>query len=278
MYLPIIGSFLETAGTVLERKTLKQKIDYRNYTVYEFLAIVIVLLPFLTLFWHVDAAAFSFKNLLIFFAVIVFSVLANLLIFYSLRREDMTEMEPIRVMQPLFTILIAFFLYSEERNYMTILLAVIASISLIFMHIKRNHFFWNKYMLATFLGSLFFAIELSISKLILPYYSSTTFYFLRCLVVFFITLIIFRPKLSVLTGRKGGMILITAAIWVLYRIILYYGYSTLGVIFTTMIMILSPILIMLYAVFFYKEKMSLKQMILTGVIIVCVAFAIVFGN
>ena len=88
MYLPIIGSFLEAAGMILEKRLLKKKkLDYKNYTVYEFFAIFIVMLPLAYFFIDIKAQAFSLFNILLFLFVILVSVGANLIIFFSLKRE-----------------------------------------------------------------------------------------------------------------------------------------------------------------------------------------------
>ena len=65
--LPIIGALLEAAGMILEKKILKnKKIDFRNYTAYEFLAIVIVMLPIVYFTWRMDKGALSLLNIIVF--------------------------------------------------------------------------------------------------------------------------------------------------------------------------------------------------------------------
>src|SRR3989344_6706625 len=107
--LPILGAFLEASGTILEKKILKSKfLNYKNYTIYEFLAIVLVMLPFIYFIWGIDSEALKLKNLVVFGIIIIVSVAANLLIFFSLKRESISEFEPAWLMQPLFTVLLAF--------------------------------------------------------------------------------------------------------------------------------------------------------------------------
>lgn len=282
IYIPITGAFLEGAGMILEKKILrKHKINYKNYTVYGFFALILVMLPLIFFFWNIEPKAYELNNILILLSVILFSILANLLIFYSLKREDVTEIEPIRLMQPLFTILLAFIFsfffvaYSAEKNYSILLLALIASIALIATHFKKNHLVFNKYIIAALLGSFFFAVELVISKAILPYYSSLTFYFLRCLGVFLVAAIIFHPKMTPIENKTKAYILITGAIWVAYRLVLYYGYIQYGVIFTTILFILAPIFIYLFARIFLKEKITWRQVVSSIIIIACVVAAII---
>ena len=171
IYIPIIGAFLEGVGMVIEKKVLRKRfMNYKNYTVYGFLALVLVMLPLTYFFWQIKPQAYELLNILIFMSVILFSILANLLIFYALKREDLTEIEPIRLMQPLFTILLAFIFsfffitYEGERRYSILILALIASISLIATHVKKHHLVYDKYIIAALLGSFLFALELVISR------------------------------------------------------------------------------------------------------------------
>ena len=280
-WIPLSGAIAEASGMIIEKKILKKpEINYKNYTVYGFLALVLLMLPLIFFFWDIKPEAYQLKNLLILLGVVLFSILANLLIFYSLKRESLSELEPIRLMQPLFTILIAFSLsfffaeYSSEKNYSILILGLIASIALIASHIKKHHLVYDKYILAALLGSLFFAIELVISKFILPFYSSITFYFLRCLLVFLISLAIFQPKTKISNNTKI-LTAIAAAIWIFYRVILYYGYLTYGIVFTTILFILAPVFIFLFARIFLKEKISLRNIIASIIIVGCVATAII---
>lgn len=281
-YIPIIGSILEGAGNIIDKKIIiTHKVNYKNYTVYGFLALVLVMLPLIFFFWEIKPEAYSIVNILIFMSIVLFSILANILVFYSLKRKDVTELEPIRLMQPLFTVLLAFILsfffitYSTERKYSILILALIASISLIASHVRKHHLVLNKYIIAALLGSFFFAVELVISKAILPYYSSLTFYFLRCLLIFLITAFIFHPGIKSIKNKTKLLMLLSGIIWVAYRWILYYGYLALGIVFTTILFILAPIFIFLFARIFLKEKIKLRHIIASIIIILCVITAII---
>ena len=277
IWIPFAGAVAEGAGTILEKRILKRKeIGYKDYTVWGFLAIALVAIPLLFFFWQVDAQAFELKNILIFAFVIVMSIAANLCVLYAIKWEKVTELEPIRLFQPLFIILLALIFYAEERQraISVVAPALIASFALVFSHIKRHHFQFNKHLIAAFLGSLFFALELVTSKAILPYYSGITFYFIRCFSIFIITFAIFRPKLSKINNKFKGIILIVGAIWVFYRVVLYFGYLKMSIVFTTLLFLLAPIFIYLFARIFLKEKLTRRNIIATIVILACIAYAI----
>jgi len=284
IYIPIFGALLEASGMTIEKILLKKKsLNYKNYTALGFLAIIIVMLPLIFFLWKIEPEAYQLKNLLIFFFIILSSIFANLFTFYSLKRKDLNVIEPIRLMQPLFTILLAFILsfffqtYSSERNWSILILGLIACIALIASHVEKHHLAFDKYIISALLGSLFFAIELVSSKFILQYYNSFTFYFLRCLFILLITWVIFKPKLKI-NLKTELAILLVGIIWVIYRVILYYGYEIYGVVFTTILFILTPVFIYIFAGIFLKEKLSVKNIISAVIIVACVAAAIIIES
>jgi len=278
--LPIIGAFLEATGTLIEKKILKnKKISSSTYTTFSFLAIVLVMLPFIWFFWSANSQALKPGNLILFALVIISAIIGNLLTYYSLKREKISEFEPIWLMQPLFTIILAFFVYGSERRFEVLIFALIASISLIAAHIKKHHINFDKYSVSLLVGCLFFAIELVASKPILNFYSPFTFYFVRCVFISVIMFLMFRPKFKNLGGKKNNLlILLVGVMWAVYRVILYYGYLSYGIIFTTTLFILAPVFLLIIAAIFMKEKMTVRQIVSTIIILVCVAGAIYFGN
>ena len=277
--IPIIGALAAATGTILQKIVLQRKqVSIKLYQVLEFLAIVLVMLPFIYFFWKVDVGALQLRSILIFSAVIFFSIIANLFVFYSMKWEKVTNLEPAKILEPLFVILLAIifsFFFEElyERNLKVIIPAIIAGAALIFSHIEKRHLEFNKYFIAAILGSFFFATELVITRLILDFYSPMSFYFLRSSAIFLISLAIFRPKFKKASNIVRLHIFLTAIAWVAYRLIVYYGYLNLGVIFTTLILMLAPIFIYAFARIFLKEKLKLKNILAAGVIIACVLYA-----
>lgn len=280
IYIPILAALALASGTIIQRMVLKRKkVKIKTYQTAEFLAIVLAMLPFIYFFWKLDAQALELKNIFIFSLIILFSIVANLFTFYSMKWEKVSNLEPAKILEPLFVIMLAIFfsffvegLY--EKNLKIIIPALIAGAALIFSHIEKHHLNFNKYFIAAILGSFFFALELVISRLILDYYSPISFYFLRCLTIFLISFAIFKPKLTSLDKKVRFQILILGIIWFIYRVIIYYGYLNFGVIFTTLIIMLGPIFIYLFAWKFLKEKINWRNIIAALIIVGCILYAV----
>lgn len=278
--IPIIGAAALAGGTIFERRILKKrKIDIKFYQVTSFLAISLAMLPLLYFFWRIDAGALELKNIVIFGLVVLFSIIANLFTFYSMKWEKVSNLEPAKILEPLFIIILAlaFSFFAEglyERNLNVIIPAILAAVALIFSHIKKHHLEFNKYFLAAIAGSFFFGLELVTSRLILDFYSPISFYFLRCLSIFLISLVAFQPKFEHLDNKVKKEIFITGILWVIYRIMIYYGYLKLGVIFTTLMIMLGPIFIYFFAWKFLKEKINWRNIVAAIVIIGSVLYAV----
>ena len=166
-----------------------------------------------------------------------------------------------------------FFRELYESNTKVIIPALIAGFALIASHIEKEHLKINKYFLAAIMGSLFFGLEIVTSRLILHFYSPVTFYFIRCAIIFLISLLIFRPKLQEINKRAKRNILMIGIIWVIYRVIAYYGYVRIGVISTTLIFMLGSVFVYMFAKIFLKEKINLRNIIASTIILACVLYA-----
>ena len=135
---------------------------------------------------------------------------------------------------------------------------------------------FNKYFRAAIYSAGLFALELVLSKLILDFYTPISFYFLRCVGVFIISLIIFRPTLTGLPTRVELEILVLGAIWVAQRVLTYYGYIYLGVTLTTLILMLGPMFVYSFARIFLKEKIGWKNVAASAVILLCLVYVLLF--
>jgi drug/metabolite transporter (DMT)-like permease len=278
IYFPILGAIALAGGTIFERKMLQKKsMDIKKYQTIEFLGIVIIMIPIIFFFWKFNVQALELKNILIFVGVVIASLIANFFTFYSMKGEKINNLEPAKMLEPLFTILLAiifsfFFQGIYERNTHMIIPALIAGLALILTHIKKEHLTFNKYFLAAIVGSFFFSLELIVSRLILDFYSPVTFYFLRCVAILLISYIIFRPKLNNIDNKLKLKMLFVGAIWVVYRVAMYYGYIKIGIISTTLVFMLAPIFIYAFAHIFLKEKINVRNIIASIIIIACVLY------
>jgi drug/metabolite transporter (DMT)-like permease len=280
----IFGSFAMAGGTILEKMVLNKKsIKIMQFQFMQFLSIILASIPFLFFFWGVNQEALQIKNLLILFLVIGLSLIANYFSFAALKGPKLSKIEPARMVEPLLIIFLTL-LFSYligpiyERNFNSIIPGLIAALALIFSHLEKHHLNFDKSFTYAIIASVFFSLELVISRLILDYYSAITFYFSRCAFILIFTLIIFRPKLKgVLDKKSKFQIMASGVLWVLLRIIIYSGYTSIGIIETTLTIMLGPVLIYLFAWIFLKDKLTWKNLLASVIIILCILYSLVFN-
>jgi len=274
LVIPVIGAVALAVSTVFEKILLgKKKIDIKSYHVAAFLAVVIAMLPFIYFFWGVDSHVLSLANILILALIVVFSTIANILMFYSIKWEKIGNLEPAWVLEPLLTIIISLIFYFILGNELfktdskIFLPAIIAGAALFFSHIRKHHLNFNKYFMAAILSGVFFSLELTLSRLLLEFYTPLSFYFIRCILIFAISFLIFRPNLGKVPGKIKLWILGMGFLWVGYRVMVYYGYISLGIVFTTLMLMLGPIFVYIFAWKFLKEKLDWRNIAASAIIV-----------
>jgi len=280
IYIPFIGALALGVGTIWEKILLrKKKMDIGTYQTISFLSIIILMLPLLFFFWKLDSQIFELKNILIFLGIIICAVVANIFALYSLKGDKVTKTEPARVIEPVFVILIALILSLFIEEFETssskfILPALIAGLAIIFPHIKKGNIKFNKYFTAALIASFLFALELTLSDLILSFFTPISFYLIRCVFIFVISAFIFKPKLTQIDKKTSLNILLIGIVWISYRIAVYFGYIRYGVMFTTLITMMAPIMIYLLASIFLKEKLNWKNILSSIIITGCVIYSV----
>ena len=280
----IFGAFSMATATILEKIVLRKKsIKIMQFQFLEFLSIVLASIPFLFFFWRIDEEAFQLKNILLLLLVVGLSLIANYFSFSSLKSQRLSKLESARMMEPFFVIfltLIFSYLIGPiyERNFNVIIPGLIAASALIFSHLKKRHLDFNKYFRYAIYGSLFFALELVVSRLILDYYSPISFYFLRCSIILIFTFVFFIPRFfNVLDKKSRNKILISGLLLVLLRIVIYSGYTSIGIVKTTLTIMLGPVLIYLFAWKFLKDKLTWKNLVASIVIVLCILYTVFFN-
>lgn len=280
IWSPFLGAVADAGSVISERKVLRnKKIDIKTFQVAVFLGVIILFLPIIYFFFSVKPEAFQLKNVLIFLGAIGLAVFWNLLLSYSMKGEKVGNLEPALVLQFLFTIILALifsFFWGDifTRNLNVIIPALIAGIALTLSHVKKYHLKFDKYFTAAIFASLFCAFEIIISNFILKYYNPITFYFLRCLGVLIFSAIFLRTNFKSVNYKIWMQIFLVSLFWIIFRVSVYYGYLNIGVALTTLIVMISPVFVYIFARIFLKERFNWKNIITSIVIVACVVYAI----
>jgi len=274
--MTLIGS----ADTVFEKyfynkRRNKYKIFVPMVFILVFLFLIVFFVPFLD--HSIKEDAFTTIPLIFFFTMISIASVRNMLYYSSLQKEGLGDIEPFIVFAPLATIVLAGIVYPDERRHPIILvLALIASLALVFSHIRKRHLKFNKALLPMFGVIILTAIENIITKELLLNFSPIALYTIRCFFISLLLVIFVRPKLKELTRGDIKNLSVISFFWVLVMIFYYYAYQKVGIVYTELIGSLAPVLILIGSYLFLKDKSITKRNVVALIIIIACVIAAQF--
>lgn len=272
--MTIIGS----GNTVFEKYFFnKRKNKYLLFVpmlfILAFVILIVLFVPFLD--HSIKSAAFTTIPLVLFFSMVAIASVRNMLYYYTFQREGLCDIEPFVVFIPLVTIVMAGIIYPDERSHpMILLLALVASLTLVLSHIRKKHLTFHKALLPMFGVILLSAAENVITKELLVNFSPIALYTIRSFFIALLLVSFLRPKFKELTRGDIKNLLIVSFTWILVMIFYYYAYQKVGVVYTELIGSLGPVLIVMGSYLFLKDRSVTKRNVVALIIIIaCVVVA-----
>lgn len=276
--LALIAALSQSGSQTIDKFVIaKQKINFRLYLVSSFFIIVILALPLFLIYGKIQPAAVQPFWLFLLALGILMTTAVNILYYRALQHEKLTDLQPISLLAPLFTVLVAGFFLQEERNILIIILAIVSSIALFWSHFERHKIKFDKYVLALLLFSIFISpFSAIITKRLLTVYDPFSFEFIRTALALPIFYLILRPNLKQLKGKNPTWLIATNILTTAAWILVLFSYKFIGIVQTTLIFNLSPLLVCLFASYFLKERIKKKTIIASIIILVCVTIAQIY--
>lgn len=250
------------------------KVPFRAFLVYVFLFAFLfsaVLFPFWGSF---NISKLTAYYLLIFLAMVALAVSHNLLLQRALLREKVDEIELYFLLTPITTILFASFILPGEFNDKVFISAIVGASALILAHIKRKHLSFDKYTPLLFLYLIFASLEAVIIKILLEVLPPVTLHMFRCALVFIIYALSFGFTHKYFRSTDLKFLIFIAFLWVVCNVFIYQGYEALGVVETTLILLISPILVYIFAYIFFDEHIKKRQIVATLLIIAAIVYSV----
>lgn len=269
LFLAILGD----AGNLLCDKYnfLRNKITPRQYNFGLFL--FLTLFSALSLFWFWGGNNWVVGGWLWLLGAIGVAVLWNIGYARALSRENLEEFESFILFTPLITTILAW-IFLREQNEKVFIASIVASLAFIFAHLKKNHLTLHKSQ--KYLAGVVFlmSFESILIKQALFYFSPAMLYTLRTLVVFIVFAFIYRSSVKSIPKKSWLLFALSGAFGAIFKIAQFAGFANYGVIYTTLILILAPIIILFFDKLWLKEKLHIKNILA----IVIIVLAIVYGT
>ncbi len=277
--LPLIAVFSDSVLITVTKKFFRRygKLTSREFNWLQFAGIVFVLLLVVPFFGKMPQIPQALDVWYLLLILVVLAISANLLYFWGLEHEKISEIEPFLLFSPLGAILIAGLFYADERKWAVWVAVVVASIMLGWTHFRRHHFAFTRglWAIMAFIG--IYAFEAVIIKQLLEVYDPVALYFIRSVLILLGLTIVATPNFRLIKPHHLAPFGIIGALGVTSVIAAYTSYQIRGLSETIFIFTLSPILLYVLSVIFLDEKWRLKN-IIASIIIVGLAIWISLMN
>lgn len=214
----------------------------------------------------------SQKYILLFIGMIIVAVSWNILYYQGIQKEDLHEFELIMLLSPLATIAFAEMFLPAERNAGVLIPGLIASLALIATRFRKHHVHIGRTAWRTIVAMLLMSLESIFIKELLAAYSPVTLYFVRTFVIAIVFIALYKPKLLAMPRTAFALTIISAIFGVLQMVLKFYGFSSLGVVETTMILVLGPFLVYLASFFFFREQLYKRDILAAVVVVLCILY------
>lgn len=196
----------------------------------------------------------------------------NVFYYRAIKNETIQEFEIIILFVPLVTTLMSALFLPDERNIRVLIAALLASAALVLSHLEKRHFKFTPYSNWLFLGVVLISLESIITKKLLGVWSPAALYTARTFYVFLFLTFLSRPSFKNLTPKSFILTVAAALSGVVYMVTKFYGYQTLGIIYTTLVLVLEPLFTLILDRLVLKEKFKPRFLVAAVVIIVAVLY------
>lgn len=276
MIFAFIAAILNAIDLIVTKKVFNvfRNLSYTTFVVWLFIWIIILGLTTFPWLIQINATALTPYYLLLLVALAFIAANYNLLYYFGLRYEKVSEIEPFLLFEPLITIVIASMFYADERIWQVYVAGFIAGGFLAWSHIKKRHLKLGKPLLAILGYALLVGLEAVVVKQLLGTYSPIALYVVRAALVVLVLWIITMGKIGKISIKQIPYFILLAATAIGSQALIYYAYITQGISATSLVLMISPVIIYLLAVSILKEKLSWKSIVTSMVVISLIVWVI----
>ncbi len=213
--------------------------------------------------------------LFLFLVLIVVAITWNIFYYESLKREPLYEFETIIMLVPVVTIAFSWVFFPETWDLRIGLAALIAALALVWSHWERHHLRLSHYSMNLIIAVVLMSIENIIATELLrdQVFSPVGLYALRTFILFAFFFAYYRPSITKTNRAQLGIVSLSGLLGALYMVFQYYGFQTIGIPFTTLVLLAAPMGIYAASATVMHERMKWRVIVAAGVIAVAITYA-----
>jgi drug/metabolite transporter (DMT)-like permease len=280
---PFLAAILQAGSFTLDKVVLSvRQVDFKVYTGISFPLIFFITLVIFLIFQPPLSFELFRGNLWWLLSIsIAITIITNLLFYRALDFDKLGEIQTLELLRFLPIIIFSSIIFADERQFFIIVPVLIASLGIIWSHWEQSKVKIAQYTLPFLIWMLFASpIREAASKILLEDWNPISLELVRSGAVALMLGMFFAKHIiaSKISVKAFYLLLATNILTSIAWILFYFGYQYLGIIHTTLIFLLQPLLVYLASVFLLKEALSWKKNIAFVIVVLSIAAAQTFNN
>ncbi len=274
---PLLAALTQASSLILHKVGLtRRRIDLGIYLslLFAFLAFYTLLtLPFIG--WvHYDQV-FQSSNFLLLGAVLITATLWNYLYFLAIRAEKVNAVENIVNLGPVLTIVIAWLVTPSLFDGRVAWFAGVATAVLVWGYWEKRKFTLDRFGFLLLCSVFLSALEsVLIARLLQEHVMSpAVLFFLRVCVMAGFFWLMYKPAYKKIKSKTKVFIGLNALLSLVMMLIRFYALRDSGVIYTSLVLVLVPIVVYIGSARILHEQLKMRQLISAGSLIGVVLYA-----
>lgn len=272
---PFLAAVLQATSATLDKVILSKKVNFRGYLGISFpISFFVTLIIFSIYKPTISYEFFSGFQLFWLLVSIILTILTNYIIYKALAQDYLGEIETIGLVAAIPTIILSSIVFTSERNFFVVILAIIASAAIIWSHLEGGKLSIRKNTLPFLVCALtLMPLNAIVMKILLSHWSPISLELIRNGVVAAVFLPMFQKSIKATNFTAMLFLLLTNVLTSVAWILFFFSYQKIGIIYTILLFSLQPILVYFAAIFILKEQPQYKKIVAFIIVIASIAIA-----
>lgn len=275
MIFALVSAISNAGQLVIDKLILsRERVALRVFLPLTFIFLFLFTSLLVPLYGRVDwDVALLPSTMFMFVLMIMIALASNVLYYQGLQHDNVHHHEMLMMTLPLITIMLAGLYYPSEMDGRIFWLSLVAALALFSTKINKEHFKPSRHSVNTMLAVVLIAIETIIIRELLYFYTPVALYAVRTGILAIFLIFYYRPRLIKVSRKHTNLVAVSALIGAIMMLGRFYAFSELGIVYTTLITVLAPVIVFLFSWEILKEHIKFRVVLAAIVVLVCVTLA-----
>lgn len=274
--IPIAAAVLQASSFTLDKIILSlRRVGYKTYLGVSFpMLFFSAFILFLVFHPQLNPNLFEGRYAWMLAASIGITALSNILYYRALESDHLTELQTINLLRSVPIIVFSSIFFADERNPIFIFAALIAAGAIIWSHWERGRFTFARHTVPFLVWTACVVpVGIALLKLLLAVWDPVAFLFVHDGAIALVFWFLFSPAIRHAPRSAYGFLFLTNFLSMVAWVLFFVSYQRSGIVYTTLLFSLEPLIVYFAAVLFLQEKLETKKALAFCIVLATIVFA-----